>query len=80
MASVTVSPTAIMDKAIQAAKLIKAAASKDPEGGKEALKDDKKQGEGDAGSEDKASTGKGDAGLADKASVGQGAGGMGGGK
>ena len=76
MASVTVSPTAVMDKAIQAAKLIKAAVSKDPEAAKEAVKDDKKEGEG-GGAKDKASA-EGGGGAADKVSGGGGEGGGGG--
>ena len=83
MASVTVSPTAFVDKAIQAAKLIKSGLSKDPKGAKEAVSEGDKKSEGGGEAADKASTGESGGGDAapDKASTSGGGGGTpGGGK
>ena len=60
MSSVVVSPTAIMDKAKQAAEFIKAAASKDPQAAKAAVSQEKKSetgGDKEGETSDKVSTG-----------------------
>ena len=60
MSSVVVSPTALMDKAKQAAEFIKAAASKDPQAAKAAVSQEKKSetgGDKEGETSDKVSTG-----------------------